>query len=75
MAEAKQQIDVGGPGADAVQRRQRVVRGVGVLIRQHIEIEPLGGEFARQILQGLDLRRRQSEPAEPVGARLRSASW
>ena len=68
MAEAKQQIDVGGPRADAVQRRQRVVRGVGVLVRQHLEIEPFGGEFARQVLQGLDLRRRQSEPAQTVGA-------
>ena len=56
MAEAKQQIDVGGPGADAVQRGQRVVRGVGVLVRQHVEIEPLGGDLARQTLQGLDLR-------------------
>ena len=68
MAEAKQQIDVGGPRADAVQRGQRVVRGVGVLVGQHVEIEPFGGEFAREVLQGLDLRRRQSEPAEPVGA-------
>mgnify|MGYP003693983467 CR=1 FL=1 len=70
MAEAEQQIDVGGPRADAVQRRQRVVRGVGVLVRQHVEIQPLGGEFARDVLQRLDLGRRQTEPAEPVGARL-----
>ena len=47
MAEAEQQIDVGGPRADAVQRRQRVVRGIGVLVRQHVEIQPSGGDFAR----------------------------
>ena len=51
MAEAEQQIDVGGPWADAVQRGERMVRGVGVLLRQHVEIEPLGGEFARDVLQ------------------------
>ena len=68
MAEAEQQIDVGGPRADAVQRGQRVVRGVGVLVRQHVEVQPLRGEFARDVLQRLDLGRRQSEPAEPVGA-------
>ena len=42
MAKAKQQIDVGGPWADAMQRRQRVVRDVGVLVRQRFEIEPFG---------------------------------
>src|SRR3984957_20842654 len=68
MAEEKQETDVGGPGADAVQRRQRVVRGVGLLIGQCIEVEPFGGEFAREILQGLDLGARQSEPAQAVGA-------
>jgi len=73
MAEAEQQIDVGGPRADAVQRGQRVVRGVGVLVRQHVEIEPLGGDLAGEILHGLDLRRRQAEPAEPARARLAQA--
>jgi hypothetical protein len=75
MAEAKQQIDVGGPRADAVQRGQRVVRGVGVLVGEHVEVQPLGGELARDVLQGLDLGRRQSEPAEAIGARLAQASW
>ena len=37
---------------------------------QHFEIEPLGGDLARDDLQRLDLGRRQAEPAEPVGARL-----
>ena len=70
MAEAEQQIDVGGPRADAVQRGQRVVRGVGILFRQHVEVQPLGGEFARDVLQRLDLGGGQAEPAEPVGAGL-----
>ena len=33
MPQAKQQINVGGPRADTGQRRQRMVRGVGILIR------------------------------------------
>ncbi len=70
MAEAEQQIDVGGPRADAVQRRQRVVRGVGVLFRQHVEVQPLEMEFARDVLQRLDLGAGQAEPAEAVGAGL-----
>ena len=35
---------------------------------QYIEVKSLGGEFARQILQGLDLGGRQSEPSEALGA-------
>ena len=70
MAEAEQQIDVGGPGADAVQRGQRVMRGVGVLFRQYVEVQPLGGQFARDVLQRLDLGGGKTEPAETVGARL-----
>ena len=66
MAQTKQQIDIGGPWADAVQRRQRIVRGVGLLVRQYLKIKALRGDFARQTLQGLDLRRRQSEPAEAI---------
>ena len=50
MAEAEQQIDVGGPWADAGQRGQRVVRGVGVLARENFEVQPLLGEFARDVL-------------------------
>ena len=38
------------------------------LLREHVEVQPLGGEFAREMLQGLDLGGRQAEPAEPVGA-------
>src|ERR1700721_315275 len=66
MAEAKQQIDIGSPGADAVQCRQLVVRNVGVFIRQRVKIEALRGDFACETFQGLDLGRRQSEPAETL---------
>jgi hypothetical protein len=34
------------------------------------KIQPVGGEFARDVLQRLDLGSGQAEPAEPVGARL-----
>ena len=47
---------------------QRIVRDIGVFIRQHLKIETLGGDFAREALQGLDLGRRQSEPAETLSA-------
>ena len=50
MAETEQQIDVGGPRADAGQRGQRVVRGVGVLARENFEVQPLLGELARDVL-------------------------
>jgi hypothetical protein len=68
MAQAKQQIDIGGPRTDAVQCRQLVVRNVGVFIRQRVEIEALRGDFARETFQGLDLGRGQSEPAEALSA-------
>ena len=70
MAEAEQQIDVGGPGADAVQRGQRVMRGIGIFFRQYVEVQPLGRQFARDVLQGLDLGGGKTESAEPVGAGL-----
>jgi hypothetical protein len=57
-----------------VQRCQRVVRGVGILFRQDFEVQPLGGEFARDVLQGLDLGGGKPEPSETVGAALRIAS-
>jgi len=68
MPEAKQEIDIGRPRADAVQRRQRMVGRVGILFREHIEVHALVGDLAREIFQRLDLGRRQAEPAEPIGA-------
>src|SRR6185437_7604891 len=73
MAEAEQEIDVGGPRPDAVQRGQRVMRRIRVLVGEDVEIQPPGGEFARDVFQGLDLGRRQPEPAESLGARLTQA--
>src|SRR5579859_2941394 len=64
MAEAKQQIHIGRPRADAVKRNQAVVRGVGVLVGEYIEVEALGSDLAGEIFQRLDLRRRQAEPAQ-----------
>ena len=39
MAEAEQQIDVGGPGADAVQRDQRITRVVGLHAAQSLKVD------------------------------------
>ena len=68
MAEAEQEVDVGGPGTDPRQRRQRMMGGVGVFFGQHFEVQALGGQFARDVFQGLDLGCRQSQPAQPVCA-------
>ena len=48
--------------------RQRVVRGVGVLVGKHVEVQPFGCELACDAFQGLDLGRGQPKPAETVGA-------
>src|SRR5438132_6069097 len=54
MAEAEQQINVGGPWADAMQRGQRVVRSVDILVGEHVEVQPVGREFFRDEFQCLD---------------------
>jgi hypothetical protein len=42
--------------------------GIGVLIGEHVEIEPPGAEFARDVLERLDLGGGEAEPSQPVGA-------
>ena len=44
------------------------MRGVGVLVGEHLEVEALGSNLAREIFQRLDFRRRQAEPAQAIGA-------
>ena len=39
MAEAEQQINIGSPGADTVQRDQCIMRGVGVHVAQRIKVD------------------------------------
>ena len=71
MAEAEQQIDVGGPRADAVQRSERVVRGVGILIRQHVEVQWLPAVSSRAMFFSvLILAADRPSQAEAVGTRL-----
>lgn len=50
VAETEQEIDVGGPGADAVQCRQRGMGEVGLLLAECVEVEPFGCKLARQRL-------------------------
>jgi len=69
VAEAEQQIDVGGPRADAMQRRQCGMGKVGLLLAERAEIEALGCKLARQRLQGFDLGGREAEPCQPRGPR------
>ncbi len=66
MSKAKQQIDIRSPRTDAMQLRQRRVGGIGVFFSQHIEAETLVAEFSRDELQRLDLRRGQTQSAEPI---------
>ncbi len=51
MPKAEQQIDVRGPWADAMQLRQRRVRGIGVFFSQYVEVETLVAEFSRDELR------------------------
>jgi hypothetical protein len=69
MAEAEQQINIGGPRADAVQRGQRGVRQVGLHIADLGEIDLSFGDGLADLADRLDLGRREAEPLELAGAR------
>src|SRR5262249_21041409 len=69
MAEAEQEIDVGAPGADAVEGRERAVGVVGLHRGERIEIDLALGDRRAERLHGPDLRLRQAEPRELGGAR------
>ena len=76
MAEAEQQIDVGGPGADAVQRRERGMRIVGRHLGQahRRSIAPLAIAAASAFsVLIFGCREAERAPAWPARAR-RSAS-
>jgi hypothetical protein len=66
MAETEQKIDVGRPRADSMQRRQNAVRFVCIEPGKRIEIQPLFRYLACDMLERLDLGRRQSETGELV---------
>ncbi len=69
MAEAGQQVDVGGPWADAVNRGERHMRHVGGNIAQRREREIAARHGAGDFLERFYFRRRQAEPRQPGGAR------
>jgi len=51
-----------------MQRRQDAVRFVGVGIRERVEVQALFRNFPGDVLERLDLGRRQSKAGQPVGA-------
>ena len=69
MAEAGQQVDVGGPRADAVNRGERRMRLIGGNIAKRREREIAARHGAGDFLERFDFRRRQAEPRQPGGAR------
>jgi hypothetical protein len=68
VAEAEQEINVGGPGPDAMQRGQSGVCLVGFHGGDGVEIDMASGDGLADFLDGLDLRPRQTEPGQLVGA-------
>ncbi len=69
VAEAEQQINIGGPRSNAVQCRQRSVRDVGVHIANAVKIDAALGDGFADFPDRLDLGRRQAESLELVDAR------
>ena len=65
VAEAEQQIDVGGPGADAVHRGQRRMGFVGRLGSERGKVELAAIDRFRDRLERADFRCRQAGAGEP----------
>ena len=65
MAEAEQEVDVGSPRADAVDRAQRRVRVFGRQIGQRFAVELAAGYRLGDLLERANLRRREAERSEP----------
>src|SRR5579864_6797530 len=64
MAEAGEEIDVGGPRADAVHRGKRSVRGVGGKLGEARELKLAALDGAGDRLERADLGRGKAEPRE-----------
>ncbi len=62
MAEAEQQVDVGGPGPDAVQACQCGMRSIGRHRGEGIEIDLASCDGGGERFHGLDLGLREPEP-------------
>ena len=69
MAEAGEQIEVGGPRPDAVQRDERRMRLVGRDVGERVQIDVLFLDRLRDFLQRLHLGVRKADAQQPVLAR------
>ena len=69
MAEAEQQIDVGGPRSDAVQLDQLGMRDVGIHVADRVKIDLAARHRLADFLDRLDLVEGEAEPPELVGPR------
>src|SRR5450759_5916701 len=69
MAEAEQQINIGGPRPDAVQRGERGVRQGGLHIADKGEIDLSFGDGFADLADRLEIGSREAEPLELAGAR------
>ena len=56
VAEAEQEIDIRGPGSDAMQRGQLSVGGVGLFIRERLKAQAPGRNFVGDCFQRPDFR-------------------
>src|SRR5262249_11784352 len=54
VSQTEQEIDVGGPWTDAMQRCQRVMRGIGILLSQNVKVQSLLRESSGEVFQRLD---------------------
>ena len=75
MSQAEQQVDVGSPRTDTMDGAERLMCGIRRHIRQRFAIEYTAGDGPGDLLEGADLRSRQTEPTEPVGSRFYQALW
>ena len=69
VAETEQQINVGAPRSDAVQRDEGCVRGVCVHVADGVEIDLAFSEGLADFTNGFDLGRGEAKPLELFVAR------
>lgn len=69
VAQAKQQINIGGPGTHAMQRGERLMRRVGLHIADLGQVDAALGDRLADFLDRFDFGRGQAQPLELVAAR------
>jgi hypothetical protein len=67
MAEAEQEIDIGGPRTDPVQLDQLGVRHIGIHVADRIEIDLATRHRLADLLDRLDLVEGEAKPPQLVG--------